>query len=173
MGSYSVSTSQTAYERPKRKAVEIANKADPCALQIGSLKLNGFRSIHGVANFLNIPYAQIPARFRTALPVNPSALHGGLDAADYGPRCPQPTDPIHVVMGHMFERQSMDQYSSEFDCLHLNIYTPADFHQLPESRKLPVFAYIHGGAFNCGDNTTEFGKSDNLADWNCDRVTNR
>jgi carboxylesterase type B len=138
-----------------RKPIRMANKAALQVLQIGSLKLNGFLSKHGVANFLNIPYAQIPARFKTAIPHNPASLDGDLDASSYGPRCPQPADPIHAVMRNMYERLSTEQYSSEFDCLHLNIYAPPNFEQLEE--KLPVFAYIHGGAFNCGDNTTEFG----------------
>ncbi|OKL61839.1 hypothetical protein UA08_02295 [Talaromyces atroroseus] len=132
----------------------MANKAVPQILQIGSLRLNGFLSKHGVANFLNIPYAQIPARFKTAVLYDPASLTGDLDASDYGPRCPQPADPIHGVMQNMFERLSSEQYPSEFDCLHLNIYVPPDFEHLRE--RLPVFAYIHGGAFNCGDNTTEF-----------------
>lgn len=138
-----------------RKPITIDNKGERCSLQIGGLRLHGFISTHGVANFLNVPYATIPARFKTAKPLNPANLDGDLDASQYGPRCPQPADPIHIIMHNMFEVQSMQQYSSEFDCLHVNIYTPADL----QGVKLPVFAYIHGGAFNCGDNTTEFGMS--------------
>lgn len=148
-----------------RTPLKIDNSAAPRTLQIGSLAVRGFTSTSGVANFLNVPYAQIPARFKAAQLLDPTVLEGELDARYYGPRCPQPIDPIHIIMHNMFEVQSMEQYSSEFDCLHLNIYAPADFEQRAE--KLPVFAYIHGGAFNCGDNTTEFGEQSMLAlrDW--------
>jgi len=43
---------------------------------------------------------------------------------------------------------------SEMDCLTVNIYTPPD---LGDERKVPVFAYIHGGAFAHGDSGTEQG----------------
>ncbi|EXJ79832.1 hypothetical protein A1O3_08117 [Capronia epimyces CBS 606.96] len=136
--------------------LSLQNYASDCALQIADLTLHGYVSTHGVANFLNIPYAQIPARFKTARLLSPCSTKGHLDATQYGPRCPQPFDPIHDLMKHMFEQLSMSQYSSEFECLHLNIYAPPEALQNQHARKFPVFAYIHGGAFNCGDDTTEF-----------------
>ncbi|OJJ43540.1 hypothetical protein ASPZODRAFT_19263 [Penicilliopsis zonata CBS 506.65] len=136
-----------------RTPITIDNKGEGRSVEIGKLRLHGFTSTHGVANFLNVPFATIPARFKTAKLLDPTTLNGDLDASQYGPRCPQPADPIHIIMHNMFEVQSMEQYSSELDCLHVNIYAPADFES---GKKLPVFVYIHGGAFNCGDNTTEF-----------------
>lgn len=62
-------------------------------------------------------------------------------------------------MAHMVERLGMEQRESEYDCLHVNVYSPAS---TVASSKLPVFVYIHGGALAFGafgDNTTEFGKS--------------
>lgn len=141
----------------KKNCISLDNKADSFSLAVGSLRLHGFISIHGVANFLNVPYASIPARFKTAISLDPTVMHGDLDVTQYGPRCPQGPDDIHVIMHNMFEKQSMSQYQSEMDCLHLNIYAPPESLESQTAKLLPVFAYIHGGAFNCGDNTTEFG----------------
>lgn len=138
------------------KVLKLDNYAAPRALQVpNGPAINGFLSTHGVNNYLNIPYAHIPARFRTARLLNLEDLTSDaeLDATKYGPRCPQPADDIHILMSHMFEQLPMAQYTEEFSCLDVNIYTPKD---IPEGTKLPVFAWIHGGAFRAGDNTTEF-----------------
>ncbi|CAK7214693.1 hypothetical protein SEUCBS140593_002271 [Sporothrix eucalyptigena] len=136
--------------------LSLNNVAAPHCMQVPhGPRLNCFLSTHGVANYLNIPYARIPARWRTAQPLDLADLPADskLDATQYGPRCPQPPDPLHIVMAHMFERLSMEQYTAEFSCLTVNIYTPKD---IPPETQLPVLAWIHGGAFRAGDNTTEF-----------------
>ncbi|RFU26020.1 hypothetical protein B7463_g10326, partial [Scytalidium lignicola] len=136
--------------------ISLDNIAEERVLSIKNVNLHGFISIHGVANFLNVPFATIPARFKTATPLSLTELKGDLDATQYGPRCPQPPDHIHIIMHHMFEKQSMEQRQSELDCLHVNIYGPPEAILEKKGEKLPVFVYIHGGAFNAGDNTTEF-----------------
>ncbi|KAK6369843.1 hypothetical protein LTS17_009293 [Exophiala oligosperma] len=118
--------------------------------------INGFLSKQGVANFLGIPYAQFPARFRTARRVDLDLLDGQLDASRYGPRCPQKTDNIHPMMHQMFEKLSTSQRCDETTCLHLNIYAPPQSVGATGHSDLPVFVWIHGGGFNNGDNTTEF-----------------
>lgn len=120
--------------------------------------INGFLSKQGVANFLGIPYAQFPARFRTARRVDLDLLDGQLDASRYGPRCPQKTDNIHPMMHQMFEKLSTSQRCDETTCLHLNIYAPPQSVGATGHSDLPVFVWIHGGGFNNGDNTTEFGR---------------
>jgi carboxylesterase type B len=62
---------------------------------------------------------------------------------------------MQSLMDNMFEQLSSKQFHSEMNCLHLNIYAPPQ--ALEWSNKLLVLALIHGGAFNTGDNTTEFG----------------
>ncbi|KAH8819077.1 para-nitrobenzyl esterase [Xylogone sp. PMI_703] len=136
--------------------IRLNNIAEERTLTIRDLRLHGFISVQGVANFLNIPFARIPARFKTATPLSLTELKGDLDASQYGPKCPQPPDNIHIIMHNMFEKQSMDQRQSELDCLHVNIYGPPEAIFDKKGERLPVFAYIHGGAFNAGDNTTEF-----------------
>lgn len=138
------------------KVLSLDNFAAPSVLQVpNGPTIRGFVSTHGVANYLNIPYAHIPARFRTAQRLDLTDLPADteLDATKYGPRCPQPADDIHVLMSHMFEQLPMTQYTEEFSCLDVNIYAPAS---IQEGTPLPVFAWIHGGAFRAGDNTTEF-----------------
>ncbi|EXJ73229.1 uncharacterized protein A1O5_02989 [Cladophialophora psammophila CBS 110553] len=136
--------------------ISLDNFRENFGFWVENLHINGFISKQGVANFLGIPYAQFPARFRTARRTDLGLLHGQLDASRYGPRCPQKTDNIHPMMHHMFEKLSMSQRCEETTCLHLNIYAPPQCVGSASHPKLPVFAWIHGGGFNNGDNTTEF-----------------
>lgn len=165
------------------KLLTLDNYAPSCRLQVpGGPAVNGFLSTQGVANFLNVPYATIPARFRTARRLDLAALQGELDATKYGPRCPQPFDPIHILMTHMFEQLSMEQYTEEFSCLDVNIYAPPSVlpgqpgHSAASApAPIPVFAWIHGGAFRAGDNTTEFGgfRLGRPRQWMCFQLTDR
>lgn len=150
--------SEAPWRKARKDNISLGNIAEERVLGIQELKLHGFISTHGVANFLNIPFATIPARFKTASLLRLTDLKGDVDAAQYGPRCPQPPDHIHIIMHNMFEKQSMEQRQSEMDCLHVNIYGPPEAILEKKGERLPVFTYIHGGAFNAGDNTTEFGE---------------
>lgn len=80
---------------------------------------------------LGIPFAAAPVgqnRFRPPQPVHYASSH--VDATAYGPACSQ-VSPSHY------------NYSMSEDCLTLNIWSPASRgHEL-----LPVFFWIHGGAF--------------------------
>ncbi|KIW74924.1 hypothetical protein Z517_11695 [Fonsecaea pedrosoi CBS 271.37] len=136
--------------------ISLDNVRENFSFRAEDVQINGFMSKQGVANFLGIPYAQFPARFRTARRVDLGLLDGQLDASRYGPRCPQKTDNIHPMMHHMFEKLSMSQRCDETTCLHLNIYAPPQSVGVAEHSRLPVFVWIHGGGFNNGDNTTEF-----------------
>ncbi|OQV03499.1 hypothetical protein CLAIMM_08538 [Cladophialophora immunda] len=136
--------------------ITLDNFRENFAFRARDVDINGFISKQGVANFLGIPYAQFPDRFRTARQVDLGLLHGQLDASRYGPRCPQKTDNIHPMMHNMFEKLSTSQRCDETTCLHLNIYAPPQAVGVTEHSSLPVFVWIHGGGFNNGDNTTEF-----------------
>ncbi|KAH8815519.1 carboxylesterase [Xylogone sp. PMI_703] len=136
-------------------------------IQINNLKISGFKSIatpteaiasNGlssttVANFLNIPYARIPARFRQSVPIDPRKESGIIDATKYGPRCPQPVDVLHDATKHLYPRMGTLDRQSEFECLSLNIYAPVD--AIEGKKKLPVLVWIHGGAFTYGDGGCE------------------
>jgi carboxylesterase type B len=137
------------------QSIDLRNNVSPIHLERDSISIRGFLSTSGVANFLGLKYATILLRFQDAVP---APLAGEVDGTKYGPRCPQKVDRIHVLMENMFEKLSSDQRCDELDCLHLNIYAPPTA-SISGKEALPVFAWIHGGAFNNGDNTTEFGIS--------------
>ncbi|OAG39673.1 hypothetical protein AYO21_06141 [Fonsecaea monophora] len=107
--------------------ISLDNVRENFSFRAEDVQINGSRSKQGVANFLGIPYAQFPARFRTAGRVDLGLLDGQLDASRYGPRCPQKTDNIHPMMHHMFEKLSMSQslwvLRSTPDCRCLYGYT--------------------------------------------------
>lgn len=125
----------------------------PISVQVGGLKIKGFvKPASGVANYLGIQYATIPARFRQPQSVDLASLDGELDATQYGPRCPQNTPPRGET-AHLYEgvARSADSQMDELGCLRLNIYTPSQ-HQGP----LPVLVWIHGGGFIFGDGNSDF-----------------
>lgn len=81
----------------------------------------------GVRTFLGVPYAEPPVgelRFRAPRPAKPWT--GERDATKWAPRAPQPE-----LTGRGF--------TGDEDCLHLNVYAPA------EPGSYPVLVWIHGG----------------------------
>lgn len=142
MGSISIDAGMSAAKSP--------------SVRFGDLTVNGFiNESTGVANFLNIQFARIPARFAQAELINPQNEVGTVDATSYGPRCPQPYDKFHERTAYLYEEMSTDCPQSEFQCLNLNIYTPP--RQSDSTRKIPVVVWIHGGAYTYGDNGCEYG----------------
>lgn len=140
--------------------VTLDNYVEECILPVDKRNIRGFRSKHDVLNFLNLPYAAATVRFRPALPMSLRDLPASYDATTYGSRCPQESGTLHMAMKHMFEQMSaVDQVSDEVACLNLNIYTPSSTLSGTSCQSLPVFVWIHGGAFNTGDNTVQFGNS--------------
>jgi len=119
-----------------------------------NLHIKDFRSKQGVLNFLGIPFARTAARFLSAKLLELDKLSRTLDATLYGPRPPQGANVLHWLFENIFEKLGCDRRMSEMDCLTVSIYTPPD---LGEERKVPVFAYIHGGAFAHGDSGMEQG----------------
>ncbi len=91
----------------------------------------------GVHAFLGIPYAAPPfGPRRFAAPQPPEPWDGVRPAAAYGPTAPKPpyTPPYDVLLP--------DPVIPGEDCLNLNVWTPD-----PGASGLPVFVWIHGGAF--------------------------
>ena len=74
---------------------------------------------HGVAHFLGVPYASIPARFSWAQVLDQFESSGFHEATNYGPRCPQPVDVLRTQRQHFYEgiQQSDSLSTSEFECL--------------------------------------------------------
>ena len=89
---------------------------------------------YSVYEYRGIPYALAPAGTRRwALPMPVTTL--GTDvfkAYDFGPACPQQA------------RFNLTEGSTNEDCLSINVSTPAG---TKSTDNLPVFVWIHGGAF--------------------------
>jgi para-nitrobenzyl esterase len=93
-------------------------------------KLTGLQ-VGPVRAFLGIPFGTIPQRFAPSQRAAPWS--GVLEAARYGPSCPQADNGL---ASHSDENE---------DCLTLDVYTPERL-----DAKLPVMVFIHGGAFVAG-----------------------
>lgn len=139
-------------------SISLDNHLEDFNYTIKAVQIRGYQSRQNVVNFLNIPYAKSSVRFKPAVPLALHDLPSPYTATRYGPRCPQDSGTLHLAMKHLFEKVSMaEQLSEEFTSLNLNIYTPPLALNNDSCRGLPVFVWIHGGAFNTGDNTVQFG----------------
>ncbi|KAL2069060.1 hypothetical protein VTL71DRAFT_15398 [Oculimacula yallundae] len=104
----------------------------------------------GLALFRGIPFATVSKRW-TQSQVKDS-LSSPFDATKFGPRCPQPPH-VSVITA---SQKVPDFEEDEFSCLNLNIACPVE--ALPkknegesgEKKLLPVFVWVHGGAFKNG-----------------------
>lgn len=131
------------------------------SVQINQLEICGFTNASsGICNFLGIPFAEIPARFRQARLIDPRKESGVLDATRYGPRCPQPPDSSRELRQHLYTgvEPSASSPFAEFSCLTLNIYAPADAVASSFSARLPVLVFIHGGGWLLGDGNSDYGE---------------
>jgi len=87
--------------------------------------------------FLGIPYAAPPVGPLRWRPPRPAARWQGVrEATQFGPHCPQAASPFGVA-------------SISENCLFLNVFTPSRSHH--GNRRLPVMAWIHGGALVTGE----------------------
>ncbi len=106
----------------------------------------------GVASWKGIPYAAPPTGdLRWRAPRAPASRSQVLDAADFGPRCPQ-DDRGSVRPG--------EGRTGEEDCLQLNIWAPAD---ADAASRLPVLVWIHGGGMIQGSGTLPLYEGGTLA----------
>lgn len=94
-------------------------------------------SAGGVARWLSIPYAQA-ARFAAPVAVDP--WQGVRDGLKPGPQCPQ-------MYGNAVKRARLAAPDFSEDCLTLDIYAPD---ARDPAAALPVYVWIHGGAFVAG-----------------------
>jgi para-nitrobenzyl esterase len=83
-----------------------------------------------IAVFRGIPYAQAPiGALRFAPPVPARSWEGVREAADFSPPAPQPAYRVE----------------SAESCLTVNVWSPS-----PGATRLPVLAWVHGGAYRLG-----------------------
>ncbi|KAF3395620.1 Para-nitrobenzyl esterase [Talaromyces pinophilus] len=111
-------------------------------------------SIDGIEEFRGIPYGKVPGRWQHAVLLDrlPQDI---FDATHNGPRCPQPPEPNNSDFYQSYLEFPGDVEESEFDCLNLFVTRPSRATLLSsgEDTKLPVYAYIHGGAYAFGAGT--------------------
>ncbi|KAJ5664021.1 alpha/beta-hydrolase [Penicillium longicatenatum] len=131
--------------------------------------------IEGVEAFRGIPYGVVPGRWQHAL-LRDKLPADIFNATKNGPRCPQ----AQVFNNSDFYQSHLDFPSdvaeSEFDCLNLFITRPSasalsaagiDY----KAVKLPVYVYIHGGAYSFGAGTDPIWDPARLVKRSIDRAT--
>lgn len=124
-------------------AAALSCSAAPLAVQVVQGTLVGTQDAQG-ARFLGVPYAAPPVGERRWRPPAPAAAwQGQRDATRLASACPQSPSPFGPA-------------STNEDCLYANIFVPPG--TLPGA-KLPVFVWIHGGAFVSGSGN-DFDGSD-------------
>lgn len=106
-----------------------------------------------IDEFRGIPYGQVTARWQhsTLQSRLPSDI---FDATRNGPRCPQPAEPNNTDHYQSHLEFPTDVEESEFGCLNLLVVRPSN--RQPggsDADRLPVFVWIHGGAYSFGAST--------------------
>jgi para-nitrobenzyl esterase len=108
--------------------------ADGLTVAFGAGRVKG-KLVEKTREFLGIPYAKPPVgALRFAAPQAVDPWMGDKDASMHGPSCAQ-------SMGTLSPTNGLSE-----DCLSLNVYTP----QMPPATGLPVYVFIHGGAYISG-----------------------
>ncbi|KAJ5728775.1 alpha/beta-hydrolase [Penicillium malachiteum] len=113
--------------------------------------------INGIEEFRGIPYGIVPARWQHSS-LRDRVPDDILYATKNGPRCPQEQEPNNSEYFQSHLDFPDDVAESEFDCLNLFITRPSasalDAVGIdPKLAKLPVYAYLHGGAYSFGAGT--------------------
>ncbi|KAH7024355.1 Alpha/Beta hydrolase protein [Microdochium trichocladiopsis] len=128
----------------------------PRSLEIPStattkLKVPGLGVISGLSyndgeciQYLGIPYARIPGRFRRSVPSKKPWPSNAWDGTKLGPYCPQPPRDFYPVPDPPERTWLNTPQFGELDCLNLNISVPR--HDTSKG-PLPVMVFFHGGAF--------------------------
>lgn len=121
--------------------------------QLGQIK--GVVRSDATVQFRNVPYADIPARFRqsrVAIP-NPSSAPETRNFTARGVACPQtPHNP--AAYGGRLPGEP-DRAYDEFSCLTLMISVPKSTLSSSRKKLLPVMVHVHGGAFSEGNHTAD------------------
>ncbi|KAJ5554203.1 hypothetical protein N7513_004162 [Penicillium frequentans] len=131
--------------------------------------------IESVEEFRGIPYGIVPGRWQHALlrdrlPVNI------FNATKNGSRCPQAQEPNTSDFFQSHLGFPSDVTESEFDCLNLYITRPSGSALSAaaidhKAANLPVYVYIHGGAYSFGAGTDPMWDPARLVKKSIDRKT--
>ncbi|KAL3458260.1 Alpha/Beta hydrolase protein [Aspergillus heterothallicus] len=113
-----------------------------------------------VDQYLGIPYAEIPGRFRRSKPAAVPWPEKKWDGTRLGPYCPQPPRDFYPVPSPQRPWLEMPA-ADEFNCLNLNISVPRS--APANGTLLPVMVFIHGGAFTYSMNASPIYDSRLLA----------
>ena len=120
-----------------------------CIVKTSAGKIRGKAIENGYA-FLGIPYAAPPVgELRWKLPQPPVPWTGIRDCLAFGPCCLQAANQC-IPGGDPADRGTLSNQSE--DCLYANVWTPGC-----DSKKRPVFIWIHGGAYCCGSGAGKAG----------------
>lgn len=128
-------------------------------LETGCGTVRGWES-ERCRQFLGLRYAYA-ARFEYAVPEE--HWEGVYDATQFGSCCPQFRD-YHTHMESPMRRFYKKEfrtglvYTSDEDCLHMNIYAPK------EGKNCPVVLFFHGGGFDSGMNFEQAFDGSGLAE---------
>jgi para-nitrobenzyl esterase len=131
--------------------------ATTAAQTVVKVDAGAVRGIDGTAvdRFLGIPYAQAPVgelRWRDPQPVH--KWDAVRDASKAGAACYQAAPAAFApYTGEFLDIPSMSE-----DCLYLNVWRPHG-----ARGKLPVYVFIHGGAFNSGSGNVPIYDGEALA----------
>ncbi|PIL25483.1 hypothetical protein GSI_13373 [Ganoderma sinense ZZ0214-1] len=113
-----------------------------------------------VTSYFNIPFAEPPiGDLRLRLPKPIDNYNGTINATQVGPQCIQqpslalrqdmPAEMLRDIIAAL-NAGSVKPVPGSEDCLNLNVLVPTG---TTEGAKLPVVAFIYGGAFSTGSNT--------------------
>lgn len=149
-----MTVTSNSYQNLSRPA-SIAEVLRETSFKINDLTIKGFISTEEVVNYLSVPFATIPARWRQSKLLDPTLQKGTISATAYGYRAPQSIDELHDLMSHLVERPSNRDPYSEHNCLQLNIYAPANYEHFNVETlpRLPILVRVHGGGLNHGENS--------------------
>lgn len=122
--------------------------------ELGSI--TGWKRGNDIVQFRGIPYASIPARFRqsqlrTSLPEQP------FDATNPGPTCPHPQLDYWKYWNAELpvELPKLNSVvTDELQCLNLSMTIPSRVLR-GEKTNVPIFVFIHGGAFLGGSHAIQ------------------
>lgn len=116
-------------------------EAHPVEVEVAEGRLAGSAG-HGIARYLNVPYAAPPVGALRWRPPQPARVWSGVrDATRRGPICIQP--PANGDNG-------VGPLPMSEDCLQLNVFAPAG-----ATGDTPVMVWIHGGGYVNGSATAD------------------
>ena len=134
-------------EAAKAEKIEAAPTVRIESGQVSGATLGEQKDVHV---YKGIPFAAPPVgdlRWKPPQPVK--AWDGVRVCTDFGPACPQPK-ALFI---------SNDITNTNEDCLHLNVWAPAQ----RASKPAPVMVWIHGGAFTLGAASQKWFDGESLA----------